>query len=168
MEANDINESNSKGKIERTSEFQSVDEYLGECLPLNKDNSMVSLKGNAVKLIFSGEKKDLTEAASAENDVFNSKPSDNMSAHDISNGVLDKGLTGGNDTGEISNLTTVDSSGETLRPGSYVDQGIGGTDEQSDYSRHSPREFVNHFMLDEELEIEHLAARKDQLSSAQR
>lgn len=166
MEASDINESNTKGKIERTSEFQSV-EYLGECLSLNKDNSMVSLKGNAVKLIFSGEKKDLTEAASAANDVFNSKPSD-MSAHDISNGVLDEGLTGGNDTAEISNLTTVDSSGETLRPGSYVDQGIGGTDEQSDYSWHSPREFVNHFMLDEELESEHLAARKDQLLSAQR
>ncbi|RVW80802.1 La-related protein 1B [Vitis vinifera] len=138
LEANEINDGNTKGTIERTDEFQSGDEHLGECLPPNEDDSKVTcestLKSNAVKLMFSGEKKDPIEAASDSNDIFNSKPSDNLSDHDVSYGtVLDEGLTDVKDTGEIFHLSSVDGSEETLKPGSYVDRGIGSMDLQSDY-----------------------------------
>lgn len=177
LEANEINDGNTKGTIERTDEFQSGDEHLGECLPPNEDDSKVTcestLKSNAVKLMFSGEKKDPIEAASDSNDIFNSKPSDNLSDHDVSYGtVLDEGLTDVKDTGEIFHLSSVDGSEETLKPGSYVDRGIGSMDLQSDYPwqclSHPSSDFESPFMLDEELEIERSTARKDHLSSPRR
>ena len=173
LEHNDINDGNMKGTVERTDGFQSGDKYLGECLPPNEDDSKVMcegrLKGNAVKLMFSGEKKDLTEATSDSNTVFSSKPIDKLSDCDVSNGtVSDKGLTDVKETGDISHLISVNSSEETLRPGIYVDHGIGSMDMQSDYPWHTQTDFDNHFMLDEELEIEHSTARKDHVLSTQR
>ncbi|RVW30367.1 La-related protein 1A [Vitis vinifera] len=75
-----------------------------EANEINDDDSKVTcestLKSNAVKLMFSGEKKDPIEAACDSNDIFNSKPSDNLSDHDVSYGtVLDEGLTDVKDTG---------------------------------------------------------------------